>query len=282
MKFKRIIRFEDDYEKEEIKQENSKKSKKDISSNNDILLKEDLQGLFEDDQESQENFLYNASDELERCIEKVASGRASNNMIGVFGLKSDVVTQNVCLNLNLREMRDNIIFVGQVDYSSSLSDIYNSIAAIFFNYIKSNYANQYDMQYYVREAMMALEKVVYNDSQYYYDDPLESLNNMSRKFERDKSLLSAINIVKQIINSSLFSRNRDPKFLVTIEMENFDYKVLSSLTKLNSSDLILIVFSMLDFNLASRLLSNSIGGSDYCMDKFFGIGNYVIAGANET
>lgn len=279
MKIKRVIRFEENLVKEKIKQESPTKPKKDISSNNEILVEEYHEDLEQDDQEIQENFSYNASNELRRCVERVISGRASTNMIGVFGMNSDVVINNFCRNL--REMRENIIFVGQVEYCTALSDVYNSIAAIFLNYINNNYVRQYDMDYYMREVMLTLEKVYDNPQSYYeYASPLESLSNINRRYERDRNLLSAINRIKQIINSSSYSRSREPKFLVTVEMEKLDYRALSSLVKLNSSDIVIIVFSMFDLDLAKMSLSSSIGGGIDCMDKFFYPGNYVIARAD--
>lgn len=279
MKIRRVIRFQEDYEKEEIKQEDLKKPKKDISSNNDILVKvhsqENSEDLEEDYQEIPKNLSYEAFYELVRCVENVVSGRSSTNMIGVFGMNSDVVVNNLCNNL--QEIRNNINLVGRMEYSNSFPDIYNSIAAIFLDYIKSNFNADRGMDYYIREVLMELEKVYDNPQDYYeYESPFEALSKINNRSERSRNMLSVINRIKQIKNSSSYSRNNDPKFLVIIEMESFDYKALNNLTKLNSSDLIIIVYSMLDFDLAKKSLSNSFGGSD-CMYKFFSSGNCVIA-----
>lgn len=284
MKIRRVIRFQDDSVEEKTKQEIPKKPKKDISSNNEILMEEYHEELEEDEDNEPEIFertSFSASSELRRCVERVVAGRSPTNMIGVFGINSDVVMSNVCRNLT--EIRDNLIFVGKIEHSSQVSDVYNNIAAMFFNYLKTSYNMQYDMDYYVREAMLELEKVYDNPQQDYYEyaSPLESLSNMSRRYERDRNLLSAINRIKQIINSSSYSRNREPKFVIAVEMETIDYKALNYLSKLNSSDIVIIVFSMFDFDLVRATLRTSFGRGDY-MDKFFYPGNVVIAKANAT
>lgn len=274
MKINRVIRFQQDSVKETTKQEEPRKTKKDASPNKDILVEE-----YNEEKESnvQETFSYNASNELIRCVQRVASERTPTNMIGVFGVNSDIVINNLCRNLS--GMRQNIIFVGKVNFA--LSDVYNSIAAIFFNYIKNNYDRQYDMNYYFREVLMTLEKVYDSPNDYYGElSPLESLSYINRIYERDKNLLSAINRIKQIINSSSYSENRDLKFLVNIETDKFDYKTLNSLARLNSSDLIIIVSSMFNFDFARMSLRNSFDVKLDCMDKFFYPGNCVMAGAD--
>lgn len=274
MKINRVIRFQQDSVQETTKQEEPRKTKKDASPNKDTLVEE-----YNEEQETnvQETFSYNASNELIKCVQRVASERTPTNMIGVFGVNSDIVINNLCRNLS--GMRQNIIFVGKVNFA--LSDVYNSIAAIFLNYIKNNYDRQYDMNYYFREVLMTLEKVYDSPNDYYGElSPLESLSYINRIYERDKNLLSAINRIKQIINSSSYSRNRDLKFLVNIETDKFDYKTLNSLARLNSSDLIIIVSSMFNFDLARMSLRNSFDVKLDCMDKFFYPGNCVMAGAD--
>ncbi len=277
MKIRRVIRFQEDYEKE--KQKDLEKPKKDISSNNDISVKVHSQKNSEDYQESQADSSYNTLDELIKCVENVVAGRLSTNMIGVFGMNSDIVVNNLCHSL--QNIRDNINFVGGIEYSDSFSDIYNSIAAIFLDYISSNFDRDYGMDYYIREVLLELEKV-YDDFQddYKYESSFQALSKINRRSERSRNMLSAINRIKQIKNTLSYSRNNDPKFLVIIEMESFDYKTLNNLAKLNSSDLIIIVYSMLDFNLARKSLSNSFGENE-CMYKFFYSGNYVIARSDE-
>lgn len=281
MKIRRVIRFQEIPINEKPKQEISEKQKKDVNSNEENLnkecLQENIEEIAENEQETESENSYDAYNELEHYVVQVASRRTTNNMIGVFGMNSDCIANRLCSNLD--EIRENIIFVGNLEYSRQLPDVYNSIAAIFLNYINDNYSSRYDMGYYMRDVMLLLEKVYYNSQSDYYDEyetPIQSLVNINKIYERDRNLLSAINRIKQIINSSSNSRNHDPKFLVTVEMEQMDYKTLSSLTKLNSSDLIIIVTCILDYDLAQLSLSRSVGGLQ-SMNKFFYPGNYVIA-----
>ena len=82
MKIRRVIRFQEDYEKE--KQKDLEKPKKDISSNNDISVKVHSQKNSEDYEESQADSSYNTLDELIKCVENVVAGRLSTNMNRVF------------------------------------------------------------------------------------------------------------------------------------------------------------------------------------------------------
>lgn len=278
MKINRVIRFQEDSVKEKIKQKISNQPEKDINPNEDILVEEHYQGIEADDGETISYIDSNndASGELRKCVERVVAGRKTSNMIGVFGMNSDIIVNNLCRNL--QEIRGNTIFVGKVEGFMTLSDVYNGIAAIFFNYLKSNYDRQYDMSYYIREAMGKLQEV-YNDNYQTHNEYLDSmsaLDNMVRITKRDKNLLAAINQIKQITSSLSNLRDYETKFLITVEIEKFDHKVLNMLSKLDSSDLIIIVFTMFDFNLAKEALRNSIGNVD-CMDKFFYPGNLVIA-----
>lgn len=287
MKIRRVIRFQCDSVEEKTKkknlenQENPEKTKKDISSNNDVLVEENLQEYSDDSEEYIQEIQYSASNELIRCVKRVISGRASTNMIGVFGINSDIIVNNLCCNL--QEVNENLIFVGQVDCTSALSDVYNNIAAIFYNYVRNNCTRRYDIEYYVREVMQDLGKI-YGDYQEYdgYQTPLVSLNKIKERNERDRNLLSVINRINQIINSSSFSRNYASKFLLAIEMKELDYKTLKYLSKLNSSDLIIVVFSLYNYDLARTTLKNSLGMDCDCMDKFFYSGNYVVAEENSV
>lgn len=288
MVIRRVIRFQNDYEREKNKQEITKKQKQDVISNEKILQQEDMEEHHEEirvEEQETEVFSrsYNASNELRKQVERIVAGRAASNMIGVFGINSDIATRNLCQNL--REIRSNIIYIGQVDNFMALSDIYNCIAALFFDYLENDYDRIFEMTYYVKEAVQLLEKV-YNNNQEDYGDitALKSLSNINRIQERDRNLLTAISRIKNIANYSSNIRNSETKFLITIEMDKLDYKVLNMLSKLHSSDLIIIVFTMLDFGLARVTLRNSLG-NDFeleCMDKFFYPGNYVLAGTNST
>ena len=188
----------EDYEKE--KQKDLEKPKKDISSNNDISVKVHSQKNSEDYEESQADSSYNTLDELIKCVENVVAGRLSTNMIGVFGMNSDIVVNNLCHSL--QNIRDNINFVGGIEYSDSFSDIYNSIAAIFLDYISSNFDRDYGMDYYIREVLLELEKV-YDDFQddYKYESSFQALSKINRRSERSRNMLSAINRIKQIKNT---------------------------------------------------------------------------------
>lgn len=281
MKISRVIRFECDSVEEKTKQENlenkeiSKKPKKDISSNNDVSVEK----YSEDSEEDVQNIKFKSSNELIRCVKRVVAGRASTNMIGVFGINSDVIVNK--LRHNLQEVSNNIIFVGQVDCSSPEVDVYNNIAAIFYNYVSTNLTKQYDIEYLLRDVISELGKIYDNHQEYdEYQTAFETLKRINNRYERDIKLLSVINRIKQIINSSSFLRNYDSKFLITIEAKELDYKILKYLSKLNSSDLIIVVFSLYDFDLAKITLRNSLGNNYDYMDKFFYPGNYVIAGAN--
>lgn len=282
MKIRRVIRFQCDFVEEKKKQENPEnqkileRPKKDISSNNDILVEENLQEHSEDSEEDIQEIQYNASNELIRCVKRVVSGRASTNMIGVFGINSDVIVNNLCHNL--REVSENLIFAGQADCSSALSDVYNNIAAIFYKYLRNNFTRQYDIEFYLKDVMIGLEKVYDNHQEYdEYQTTLVTLKRINERNERDRNLLSVINRIKQIINSSSFSRNYDSKFLVILELKELDYKTLKYLSKLNSSDLVIVVFSLYDYDLARTTLRNSLGRDCDCMEKFFYSGNYVTA-----
>ena len=293
MKIKRVIRFQDEISEETLKKNVSKKrdtiemNKIDVKQNCNISEENHLQEYSNDfeeeiqETENQESFSYNASDELIRCVERVISRRRSENLIGVFGINSDVVVNNMCQKL--RNIRENVIFIGKADCSSYVVDIYNEIAAMFLNYISERYRS-HDMDYYVREVMRILESVYEGPRDYYdeYESPLTSLTRISKRYERDRNLLSAIDKIRQIGNYSSYSRGNEEKFLIAIEMETLDYKALNSLLKLNSSNLVIIVFSLLEYNLARMSLSNSAGfGSDF-MNKFFGTGNYILAGQNSV
>lgn len=286
MKVKRVIRFQCEAIEENKEQENlenkeiPKSPKKDVNSNNDVLDYKETIKQVEYNQESEEDvqeMQYNASNELIRCVKRVVAGRASTNMIGVFGINSDVVVRNLCRDLS--QVNNNLIYIGQADCSMVLSDVYNNIAAMFYDYLINNFNRQYDIEYYKREVIRDLEKV-YDDHQEFdgYQTPLVTLKKMNDRNERDRSLLSVINGIKRIVNSSSFSRNYEPKFLVILEVKELDYKTLKYLSKLNSSDLIIIVFSLYDYELARNKLKNSVKSD--CMDKFFYSGNYVTAGSN--
>lgn len=284
MEFPYNIQFDedDDYFDENSEDRNPIK-KEDVSSNEDIVGEEDLKlvnrredvqniGVIERKQGRQgvaivDDVIPDPSNELKRCVWNVLrEGR--NNIIGVFGNRADNVVKALCCNL--QEMEEHIIFAGYVDYSNI--DVYNSIAAVFWDNIQENRYRK-DLEYYRRDIRNTLSRV-YDDDQSGFDggySPIEGLMNISRRNARDKELLAAVHSMRELNNFSLHSSRRAPKFLIAIDvgMKKMDYKFLHSLEKLDSSDLIIIVYTMLNLYESTEMTQLA--------DKFFETGRYVIA-----
>lgn len=100
---------------------------------------------------------------------------------------------------------------------------------------------------------------------------------MTQKYERDKNILSVINHINRVRNYSSFSSNRRNKFLMVVELESIDYSVLKKLSKLNSSELIIIVYSIFGITTINTQIKEQTQGALNGIDKFFPIENCIFA-----
>lgn len=242
MKIKRVIRFQCNQIKENF-QENSNNSEENI-------------------QEIQ----YNASNELIKCVKKTMAEGKYPNMIGFFGSNANVIVNNFCHDLG--ELSDNLVFIGQADGSSPLSDGYREIVNIFCNYIENIRWNSCIS----REDIETCKRIVLMNFENVYNCDVKRIGLY---------MLNIINIIKELIDSSTSSKNHDSKLLVTIEMKELNYNVLNNLFKLKSSDLIIVIFSLYNYDLVRIAFENSFGKNHYCMDMdTFFTGNYVMTEAN--
>lgn len=264
-KIKRIIWFQDSFI-EEGKLE--KKEKEDISSNNDVLEKGEYKDYLEEN-ETQKS--YNAFIKLKECIERFMSGRETSNLIGVFGIEAESIIDSVCKE---QEFRD-IDLLGKIEYGNSdLEDIYNDISAILLGYVKKEFDMRPDIQQYREEIYRELNKIYVSHNTYNedYEIGLVALSKIALKMERDRRILSVINKINKMKNYVALSNNQRGRFLLIVEVEYLDYKILNKLSKLNSRELIIIVYSLVpDFEIEKD-----------CTHKFFSSSNYIIANQETT
>ena len=212
-----------------------------------------------------------AFDQLKRRMEIVLAGRASN-MIGVFGINAD----NVIGQMMKDPIFQNVNFLGKIEQSPG-SDIYNYIAAILLDYLNRTTDGRHDLDYERREALRTIETIYASNKPACIDVPLEVLHRTSMKAKRDSYILTALNQINRIDNYVSYSREREYKFLLIVELQKVDYVTLKRLSNLQSSELIIITYSLfkLEYALDSETMG-SIGGNNI-IGKFFPAGNFIMA-----
>lgn len=290
-KINRIIRFQGEI----IETSNPEKTEEDIIANDDVFeedIQEDGAGFPEwenwrrefcmtkEDYTSKEDYIKDfgqayCTEKLIERIEMTISGRNYSNMIGVFGIHSDDIVNEAC-NRFIND--NNISYLGKIEYSCS-SDIYNEIAAVLLNFVSEHLRRQYDVDYYVREILVEIEKLYENH--HVYDDflgsPLAALSHMTQKSERDRNILSVINHINKVRNYSSYSSSQRNKFLMVVELESIDYAVLKKLSKLNSSELIIIAYSIYGIVTINTQIQAETQGALNGIDKFFPMENCIFA-----
>lgn len=210
-----------------------------------------------------------AFDQLKRRMEIVLAGRASN-MIGVFGINAD----NVIGQMMKDPIFQNVNFLGKIEQSPG-SDIYNYIAAILMDYLNQKVGGRRDLEYERREAFRTIETIY--DSHETHGTALDVLHQTAMKAKRDSYILTALNQINRIDNYVSYSREREYKFLLIVELQKVDYVTLKRLSNLQSSELIIITYSLfkLEYALDSETMG-SIGGNNI-IGKFFPAGNFIMA-----
>jgi len=266
MNIKRIIRFQDDFD--QVK--SHPKEPKDISANVNVL-KEDVISTAEDESQNLQGKENKPYTRLKECIERVLID-ARTNMIGVFGMNADKVVFGDCREY----IYTQINYLGTIEYYKS-SDIYNNIAALLLKFIEREFSTRADMKFYVSELYTEIQKIYDNHNDYYrYEPSLLALSKIYLKYERDRNILQILNRIKQLKNYLSFSESQQTKFIMIVELVEVDYDVLNKLSKLNCSDLIIIVCCTIGIDLADTILANEIGGGKDYIYKFFPNSNCVI------
>ncbi len=274
MKIQRVIRFKKIQDTEDVKADLKKGSANTSPSDleeytqpeNDISDEElQSQGVKESGP--------SAFNQLKRAMEMVLSGRHSNNMIGVFGINADTVIEemekdSICYNINI---------LGKIEPSPT-DDIYNHIAAILLDYLGEETRGRRDLDFETKEVYSIIESIYDLSYDYDFAIPLEALHRNAMRAKRDNYILTAINRINRIANYSSFSRDRENKFLLIVELRKADYKTFSMLSKLQSSELIIIVYSLfeLEYVVDSETM-RKMGGKYNIIGKFFPVGNYIVA-----
>ena len=274
MKIKRVIRFQIPQTTEDIKAE-----VKEVSAGiNPRTLEEDVQpeiGTSDVEFHSQEveESGPSAFDQLKRAMEMVLAGRGSNNMIGVFGMNAD----NVIGQLKRDPIFHNVNFLGKIEPPPA-SDIYDYIAAILLDYLNRTTVGRHDLDYEKREALRTIETIYASNKPACIDVPLEVLHRTSLKAKRDSYILTALNQISRINNYRSSSIDREDKFLLIVELEGVDYVTLKKLLNLQSSELIIIVYSLLNLEyVVDSETTRAMGGESNIIGKFFPAGNYIMA-----
>lgn len=273
MSFNRVIRFQDDSAQNPKKQVNIR-TKNSNSSNNETLVVEQenqLEDEYEiENTENEETVLErinSATARLKSCIEVITSGRNDNNMIGVFGMNSDVAINNV---LSLEEMKDNLLFLGKIEITS---DVYVDIGESLLAYARNK--RGYEVSEVLHYEIVFIMEGIYassDDENAMHYAGINAPLKIFAKPVRHKYLLNIIDAVRRRQNYRSYSNSR---IVIALEMQKFEYETLNMLAKLNSSDLVIIVFSMLNFDMARMSLRDSSNVD--CMSKFFDSMNCVNA-----
>lgn len=275
MKIKRVIRFQTPQNTEDVKAE-----VKEVSAGiNPRALEEDVQpeiGTSDVEFHSQEveESGPSAFDQLKLQMEMVLAGRGSN-MIGVFGMQAD----NVIGQMMQDPICHNVNFLGKIEPPPA-SDIYNYIAAALLEYLNQKTVGRRDLDFEKREALRTIETIYASNKPACIDVPLEVLHRTSMKAKRDSYILTALNQINRIDNYASFSRDRDDKFLLIVELElqRFDYTTLKKLSNLQSSELIIIVYSLFKLEyMVDNETEKNMGGIYNIIGKFFPAGNYIVA-----
>ena len=273
MKIQRVIRFKKLQNTEDVKAE-----VKEVSTGIRFSAsEEDVQpenGISHADFQSQEmeESGPSAFDQLKRDMETVLAGRGSN-MIGVFGMNAD----NVIGQLKRDPIFHNVNFLGKIEPPPA-SDIYDYIAAILLDYLNRTTVGRHDLDYERREALRTIETIYASNKPACIDVPLEVLHRTSLKAKRDSYILTALNQISRINNYRSSSIDREDKFLLIVELEGVDYVMLKKLLNLQSSELIIIVYSLLNLEyVVDSETTRAMGGESNIIGKFFPAGNYIMA-----
>lgn len=274
MRIKRVIRFQTPQNDLESEVKVSADISPDISPG---ILEEDVQPENEisdvgfHPQEMKES-TPSAFSLLKRRLEMSFSGRDSN-MIGIFGMNAD----NVIRQIQQEPIYYNVNFLGRIEPPPT-GDIYNYIAAMLLEYLQRKTVRRDDLDYERRKAFATIENI-YDSAE--TDDmygSLEMLQRTAMRNKRDKFILTALNQISRIDDYAALSRGGERKFLLIVELQWVDYKTLKMLSSLQSSELIIIIYSLFKLeNIIDSETIRSMGGTCNIIRKFFPIGNYIRA-----
>ena len=275
MKINRVIRFKG----RSLNKDIPKECKEVISLKNDASeYMEQEECIVYEESEPEEIFEESGSSafyQLKQAMEMVIAGRTSN-MIGIFGIHAD----NVIKEMMNDSIFSNMKFLGKIGEIHPPNDIYNYIAAIMFEYLKKGLDARYDLDFERRAICRTISKI-YNspEDDYVVGAPLESLVRTAKREKRDSYILTALNQISRLENyESISRRNSADKFLLIVELQRADYMTLRKLENLQSSDLIIIAYSLfpIEYAIDSTTMQNMRGAGNI-IGKFFPTGNYIVA-----
>lgn len=179
------------------------------------------------------------TEQLRSCIE-----RASSGLIGVFGMNSDNVVNEV-----LRQVQYNRSGDFYVIHPSRLivDDVFTMFASSMLSFLEQETGYRDDWQ---RAAYRIINDIGVGESDFdFYDYGLTRLSRVSQRLERPQKCRELIDFIKNQ------RRMHNAKFIWNIEIDigRLDYMILSKLSQIASQDLIIIVNTLgtLDFEVGN-------------------------------
>ncbi len=188
----------------------------------------------EDEEEQNRRKIYKAYEELKDTVKDVILDRRTSNMIGVFGINADNVVNMFCRKSDSLTEKN---YLGKICYSEAM-DIYNFIASLLLEYVQKQLPQRW---YYGNNAELVeqIENVYVNPNEDLSNEysTLRGLSKISKKYQRERNILGIISNLKRIdtgIN----------KYFLIVELEDLNYDVLNKLSKLDNSNLVIIVHAL--------------------------------------
>lgn len=196
--------------------------------------------------------VFSDSSRIFERLESISRSPEEPNLLGVFGMDSDLVINEV--KSDLRNCR-NCFYLGEIN-TNLLVDIGDAILATVFRYIEDNLL-YYISDYSIRELYSQIEHNVNPTFDDEFDTPLERIEKLSLKSKRFSNIKNIFEKLNTIMSHEYERRER--KFVIVIEMNenSFSYSNLKKISSLKCKNLIIIIKTMLSMEFANMLICKS-------------------------
>ena len=214
----------------------------------------------------EESKIYKAYEELKDTVQNVMFDRQTSNMIGIFGENADNAVKMLYRESGILTKENEL---GYTLYGKGI-DIYDRIAADLESYIQKQFSTSwyFSIYYLIQHVYSDPKKEPYSE---YEDEKSKMRLQVIRQCQRAMDILEFISKIKL--------KGKIDKYFIIVELHNVDCDVLYKLSKLNDSNLVIIVHCDQSISTINKYMSYNIYG-DYRMDvisKFFKYTNCIEA-----
>lgn len=204
---------------------------------------------------------------LETCLTNLINSRGMSELVGVFGMNSDNIVYETIENMHNRKSE----FMGYIDMKVFGEDVYNGIASCLLKKMQeycreNNYFSSPTRE--ERERIYSLLSDTFqrgSREDYLIENPLLKLRRLEERQQRHKVLIEAIKMFRQ----TFYNTNKKFIFVISVNTQFINYQMIQMLSKILDSGIIIIIQSLLDFEVQVRAFGNEIGYGSGDTSLFF-------------